>query len=177
MIIEGCRIIETVLLDGTLGLNAQIAALVMDTPVGGGTPDTRPANPTILNAVDDDPTVREEEITFPAVVIDIGKPGAAPGQIWSGIRDSELDILIAYVEQSGDVTANKRASDYTMRAIVRCLARGLFAAGKRDTAGTRNGYAISKSSKMKYGPTHQPAYGGVMTGGVEFTITMRDLLP
>jgi hypothetical protein len=177
VIIEGSRMIEVALKDGTLGANAQIDALVMDTPVGGGSPDSRPAHVAIRNAVDTDPTVREVDTVFPLVVIDVMQPGAAPGQIWSGIRDTEIDFVIAYLVESGDVAKNVRSTDYTLRALVRSIARGLLAPGKRDTVGTRNGFAISKSSKLKYGPSNQPAYGGVMTGAVQFTMTMRDLAP
>lgn len=176
MIIETCRMIEAVLKDVTLGVNAQIAALVMDAP-NGGSADTRPANVTVRNAVDNDVTVREVDTTFPLVVVDVSKPGVAPGQIWSGVRDSEIDLIIAYVTESGDVAKNARNTDYTLRAIVRSIARGLLAANKRDTAGTRNGFVISKASKLRYGPTQQPDYGGVMTGAVEFSITVRDIQP
>lgn len=168
--------VEAVLKDVTLGVNAQIAALPLDSANGGGQ-DARPANVTVRNAFDADPAVREVETTFPVVVIDVPQPGVAPGQIWSGVRDSEVDLIIAYVVESGDVAKNRRNTDYSLRAIVRSIARGLLASGKRDTAGTRNGYAISKSSKMKYGSTHQPDYGGVMTGAVQFTLTIRDLAP
>lgn len=169
--------IEVALKDGSLGANAQIDALVMDTAVGAGSPDTRPAHVAIRNAVDTDPTVKEAETTFPLVVINVMQPAIAPGQIWSGIRDSEVDFIIAYVNESGDVAKNLRNTDYSLRAIARAIAHGLLASGKRDTVGTRNGFAISKSSKLRYGPTHQPDYGGVMTGAVQFTMTMRDLAP
>jgi hypothetical protein len=168
--------VEAVLNDVTFGVNAQIAALVMDSP-NGGSPDTRPSNVTVRNAVDADPTVRESETTFPIVVIDVPQPATSPGQIWSGVRDGEIDLVIAYVAESGDVAKNRRNTDYTLRAIGRSIAHGLLASGKRDTAGSRNGYAISKSSKLKHGFTHQPDYGGVMTGAVQFSLTVRDLTP
>ncbi len=178
MIIEGSRMIEVALKDGALGANAQIDALVLDTAVGAGSADARPAHiAAIRNAVDTDPTVKEADATFPLVVINVMQPAIAPGQIWSGIRDSEVDFIIALVLESGDVAQNLRNTDYTLRALVRAIARGLLAPGKRDTVGTRNGFAISKSSKLRYGPTHQPDYGGVMTGAVQFTMTMRDLAP
>lgn len=176
MIIEVLRMVEAVLNDATLGVNAQIASLVMDSP-NGGVADARPSNVTVRNAADLDPTVREVDTTFPVVVVDVSKPGVAPGQIWSGVRDSEIDLLIAYVCESGDVAKNLRNTDYTMRAIVRSVAKGLLAAGTRDTAGSRNGFVISKSSKLRYGPTQQPEYGGVMTGAVEFSLTVRDNQP
>jgi hypothetical protein len=178
MIIEGSRMIEVALKDGTLGVNAQIDALLLDTAVGAGSPDARPSHVAeIRNAVDSDPTVKETETTFPLVIINVMQPAVAPGQIWSGIRDSEIDFIIAYIRESGDVSKNLRDTDYTLRASDRAIAHGLLASGKRDTVGTRNGFAISKSSKLRYGPTHQPDYGGVMTGAVQFTMTMRDLAP
>jgi hypothetical protein len=176
MIVECCRMIEAVLNDGVVGVNAQIAALPMDSP-NGGSADTRPSNVTVRNAADADPTIREVDATFPIVVIDVSKPGVAPGQIWSGVRDSEIDLIIAYVVESGDVAKNFRNTDYTLRAIVRSIARGLLAPTKRDTAGSRNGFVISKSSRLRYGPTQQPEYGGVMTGAVEFSLTVRDNQP
>lgn len=177
MIIETLRMIEAVLNDGTLGVNAQLDALPLDTPNGGSSPDSRPSHVTVRNAVDSDPTVREVDTSFPVIVVDSAKPGSAKGQVWSGIRDFDVDVIIAYVTESEHVFKNERDTDYSLRAIVRSIARGLLAVGKRDTAGSRNGYKIFKSSELKYGPTNQPQYGGVMTGAVEFTLTVRDLQP
>jgi hypothetical protein len=177
MRVETCRIVEAVCVDGVLGINAQIDALTLDTPIGSGVPDTRPAHVTIINAIDDDATVREADTTFPVVVIDAVKVTTAAGQAFSGIRDYKVDILIGVVAQSGDVTLNERTVDYILRAIIRTIARGLLASGKRDTAGTRNGFAVSKSSELTYGPAKQHEYGGVMLGAVEFSLTVRDLQP
>ncbi|MFL5481139.1 MAG: hypothetical protein ACJ8AK_03035 [Gemmatimonadaceae bacterium] len=177
MIIETLRMVEAVLNDATLGANAQIDLLAMDTPNGGSSPDDRPGHVTVRNAVDTDPTVREVDTSFPLVVVDVAKPGSAQGQVWSGIRDFDVDVIIAYVTESGHVFRNERDTDYSLRAIVRSIARGLLAAGKRDTAGSRNGFKIFKSSTLKYGPTNQPQSSGVMTGAVEFTLTVRDLAP
>lgn len=170
--------VEAVLKDATLGVNAQIAALTMDTPNGSVTADTRPSNVTVRNAVDIDPAVHAaDETQFPLVIVNVMNPGMGAGQPFSGVRDEEMEIIIAYVVQSGDVAGNERATDYTLRAIVRSITRGLLASGKRDVAGTRNGYVISKASKLKYGPTKQPEMGGIMTGAASFTVTVRDLQP
>jgi hypothetical protein len=177
VIVETLRMVEAVLSDATVGVNAQLLSLTTDTPNGASSPDLKPKNPVLRNAVDEDPTVRETDDTFPVVVIDVAKPGSAKGQVWSGVRDFEVDVIIASVQQASHVFRNERDTDYLLRAIVRSIARGLLAAGKRDTAGSRNGFKIFKSSTLKYGPTNQPQYGGVMTGAVEFTLTVRDLAP
>lgn len=178
MITETLRMVEAVLIDVTLGVNAQIDALALDHPNGSVTPDTRPTHVTVRNAADHDPAIREaEETQFPLVVVDVMNPGIGAGQPFSGVRDEEIDLIIAYVVQSGDVAGNERAADYSLRAIVRSVTRGLLASGKRDTAGMRNGYVISKAAKLKYGPTKQPHSSGVMTGAVQFTVTVRDTQP
>jgi hypothetical protein len=173
MIIETLRMVAAVLSDNALGVNAQLLAL----PLDGG--DVRPIPvASIKNAVDHDITIQEgEEPTFPIVVIDIAEPITAPTQIMSGVRSCTVPLLIAYLKQNSSESQNNRDADYTLRAIVKSLSAGLFASGKRDTAGRRNSYVISKASDLRYGPTQQPMYGALMVGAVQSTLTVRDLAP
>lgn len=179
MITETLRIVEAVLLDDIVGVNAQIDALVLDTPNGGTTPDPRPAHVTIRNEMDLDTTVRErDEVQFPLVLVELGmQTPSGAGQIWSGKRDYDLDIRLAYLIKSGDIVKNRRNTDYTLRAMVKSIAHGLLAAGTRDTAGRRNGYGVVKSDHLRYAHENQSNAGALMAGAVEFTLTMRDTNP
>lgn len=179
MHIETLRMIEAVLTDGTLGVNAQIDALTLDTPNGGTAPDTRPAHVTVKTQADSDPAVREQDDaeSFPLVMVYIPQPINGQGQVWSGIRDAQVDVIVCYVTDGGTVPGREVATDYSLRAIVRSISAGLFAADKRDTAGTRNGYVISKASRLQWGPSESSMRGGVMRGAVQFTLTVRDTNP
>jgi hypothetical protein len=179
MIVETLRMIEAVLLDPVLGVNAQIDVLALDTPNGvSQTIDKRPVHVTVRCASDDDSAVRQaEETQFPLLIVTTPGPATAQVETWSGIRDSTVDVLLAFVEQGSAPAGNIRAADYTLRAAVRSLQAGLFAPGKRDTAGTRNGYTIAKGSRLRYGPNRQPMQNDMMTAAANFTITVRDVQP
>jgi hypothetical protein len=121
--------------------------------------------------------VREADETFPILTIDLATPATAPGEIWSGVRDNDLDVIIAILEQSGSPAENATNTDYLLRATVKAIAHGLLANDKRATTGSRNGYVVSKATRLKYGPTRQDHHGGVIVGAVNFTLTVRDLTP
>lgn len=177
MIIETLRMVEAALLDVDDGLAVQIAALALDTPNAGGAPDARPTMPAIVTAVDGDRVVREVDDTFPRVQIDLATAATGAGEIFSGVRDHELDIVVAVMDRKDSLSANQRDVAYLLRAIVRALAHGLFASGKRATTATRNGYVISRTSRLRYGLASQDIKGAVMTGAVQFTLTVRDTQP
>jgi hypothetical protein len=172
VIVEAVRMIAAVLEDPTNGVNALLASMPRDGA------DPRPANVTVLNAADDDINVGEGTSTaFPYVIVDIHAPLTAPGQVMSGVRDYEVPVLVGYVVKGGTERQNFASTDYTMRAIAASLARGLLAAGKRDTAGTRNNCRLFKASDIRYGPTEQQHNAGIMTGGLTVTLTLRDITP
>lgn len=178
MIVETLRMVEAALLDATSGVNAQLAVLPLDTPNGSAVPDPRPAPVTVRNAADHDTAVREaEETAFPLLLVDLLQPATAWGQVWSGVRDAKLELIVAYLVDAGDVAGKTRATDYTLRAAAKAIHAGLLAAGKRDTVGTRNGFVLSVAHEMDYGPTHEAHAGGVMTGAVKLHCTVRDTTP
>lgn len=177
MIAETLRMVHTALADPTYGVSAQLAGLPLDTPVGGATPDSRPALPPIRNAADNDLGVREVDDTFPLILVDIANPATAPGEIWAGVRDHEIDVMIAILAAEGDPAANVRATDYILRATVKAIGRALLANDRRDINGVRNGYVIRHSSKLRYGPAKESIHGGMIVGAVNFTLTVRELNP
>ena len=178
MIAELIRMWAVALADPTLGVNAQIAALVMDTTVAGIT-DTRPPNIVkILNQADHNVEVHEGEgaAQYPLILVGTNSPFGGLAQTWNGVQDTSGDLHAVYVTHGGSAAQNFLATDYTLRAMKRATHAYLLATG-RDTFRKRNTIGISTTNQVEIVHAEGDKYGGEVAGFLKWIFTARDLAP
>lgn len=170
--IELVRLIAAPLLNLTT-LNAAVAAESLD-----GTDTPPPAVAAVLNEADNNLTFREGE-SPPSPCIIIATKTAFTGKTtrYNGVQDWEGDVVIGYINVGAIQQSNYRDAMYTLRAVKRILMPAFFHGNGSATARTRNNVALLWITTMQYGMTHQPEFGGVMTGGLSFTCRMREINP
>lgn len=164
--------------DVTLGVNAQLASLTLDSTVLGVV-DVRPVNiVSIKNMADQNIEIREadNEAQYPVIVVLTRTDATGAGQVWSGIQDSEIDVECVLVDRGGIAALNFLAVDYYLRSMKKAAHQYLLAAGK-DANRVRNGIAIKSAKKVAIGHAQGPLMGGQVAGILKLTFETRDLTP
>lgn len=165
MLLETIRAIAAAAADNTIGVNAQIAALTLDTHSPA---DTAPPNVTIYNAVDDQWVARraiaenETDISFPALAIYLHSPAQLEAEVETITRDGEFPIGLAVLTKKSDSALGMRDSLYTTRAILRFLRQ--FELPANDTMRQRNGVHLLEITTLLQ-PQVYEAWGTAMVAG------------
>lgn len=123
MELETCRAIATALADPTIGMNAQIATLVMDQ---GG--DQRPSNVGIYNYFDDDwvakrvlniDEARAGNIVLPCVAVYLDRPPTYDPEVQTFYRDGVFPVAVSWFSISSDEVMKRRQASMINRAVLR----------------------------------------------------------
>lgn len=165
--------------DATLGVNAQLLALSLDSTVAGVT-DTRPTPIlSIKNQADHNIEVREadNESQFPLIVVCVKDDWAGPGQVWTSVQDASGTVSCVLVTRGGEAAKNFLNTDYYLRAMKKAVHAYLLTPSTRDTNGRRNNVALKVSPTMTYGHAAGSFMGGEVAGVLKINYDIRDLLP
>ena len=165
--------------DGTLGVNAQIAALTLDSTVAG-VPDTRPPDVvSVKNQADHNVTVDESagDDQYPLIVVCITDKWRGPGMVWTSVQDFSGDVDVVYVTRGGSAAKNFIDTDYTLRAMKKAIHAYLLTPSTRDANARRNSIAIKNSPDISYGHAEGSFMGGQVSGLLKLTFDARDLNP
>ena len=160
MIIELSRALGAALLDGTVGVNAQLSAATFDS-----TDTIPPLVAAVLTVADNVLKVREEET---------GEGQPFPS---GAVRDASFEVVVDYfVRDPQDFTA-ARSTAYTLRAAMKAITHYLLIEPGHGTHAIRNGVAILSAPKQTTEYGHQDVYGAVSNGRITMTLMVRDLSP
>lgn len=168
--IEIMRMVATVLKDGAVGVNAQIAALTLDGV------DARPGIiKAVLNEADDDCQIEEKPaIGFPVILVLEGDEGltAAPEAV-TGYRDGNAVLDIVYIRESAKRAQLWRDSKYVNQAVINSLDLGLLHPTTIGTAGLRNRIQILQATRLAAGIIQRDPTTGDIAVGVKVGFDFR----
>lgn len=168
--IELTRMVVAVARDAQSGINAQLASLPRDGA------DTTPASVTIRSAVDDVLPLRDGD-ALPAVIVQCGEVVTRLGQLFSGVRDADVDVWFLILTADPQSAAARREAAYVAEAIVRSMQRGLLASAVRTTAGVRNGVHVMVGQSFTYSPITRPTDSGPSSAAVQMRCSVRRVNP
>lgn len=169
--IETVRMVAAVAKDNLDGINAQIAALVLDGA------DPRPANLTIiLSEFDDDIEIREKpDSGWPVGLIFIDPQGArAEPEAEIGYRDGDVPVVFAVVSEGPVLAKDRRDAKYTCQAFVDSMKRGLLDSAKIGTKGLRNGVQILQATSLTTPKIESEFELGTIAAAVRMSFNVRN---
>jgi hypothetical protein len=175
MIIELSRALGAALLDGTVGVNAQLSAATFDS-----TDTIPPLVAAVLTVADNVLKVREEDLAAgPRMTVTVSQAATGEGQPFpsGAVRDASFEVVVDYfVRDPQDFTA-ARSTAYTLRAAMKAITHYLLIEPGHGTHAIRNGVAILSAPKQTTEYGHQDVYGAVSNGRITMTLMVRDLSP
>lgn len=147
MELETIRCVVAGLGDGTIGINALIAALTLEAG------DARPPNLTIYNSVQHGWVARKAfalsglNVTLPALAVFASDVEIKDAEVETAVRDGWVTVTLAHLaEKSATETGNYNALQ-TNRAILRFCK--LFSANSNLAMRTRNGVILQAIAEIK----------------------------
>lgn len=179
MLIPTIRMVRAALEDAITGVNAQLLALPLDTPDGATEADSRPEPvAAILDPSVDDAVVRAKTrlTEWPVLVITAEAPSVTTVPSVTGLKleARELVVSVTYVTREGDSAQGFRDAEYTLRAAIRALNAGLFAASAQP-ARQRAGFNIHALNSTTIQPIGANVEGvGTIAGALLLSLHVRE---
>jgi len=166
------RMVAETLRDVATGVEWQLDGFTFDEN------DTRPERlAAILDPTADDAAVSHKDVPdWPVLVVTAEQPStiALAGVQGFVIDAPNLLVSVAYATRATVEPAQAwRDADYTMRAVIKALNAGLFAADK-GAARTRGPITLVKRNAMTYGPVDVDVPGGKVRGALLLDLYVRD---
>lgn len=175
MRLEALRLLADWFGNATYGVNAHIPGV---TRSGG---DAEPAAfALIADATENAFAARgqfpQADASYPCLLLRLGQSTAVESHAKCGVRDGEVEILLAYADLNSDSVAGLRNAEYRLRAIERSFedwwTQG--AASDRLMNGVVAWYAASPLAVVD---PFVPVEDKTITGGLRVTLKMRDTAP
>ncbi len=175
MIVETIDLFAEALESGTYGVNAQLDTLERET----GDPSPARIKAVLSSLRSDDVARGEAGPHWPVLVLTVEEPAEAEGEVATVYRDARrFPVTVRYVSREPDTAQGVRDGLYTMRAILRTLAKW----SQDDPDGAtrkRRGIVVVSTNSVLFGEAREDpaADGAAVTAKLVADLYVRDCIP
>ena len=171
MIPETLRLFTAGLLDGTYGINVQIAAL--DVSAGDSVP---PNIATISDEASDIEVADSRALKpFPSIAVVQAGPAELDANVFTTTREAEVVIGLRYYAESSQTHNVKLDAFYTMRALQQFLNE--FFQDTNDPDRIDNNVQVSFVTELRQEPVLSFVEDNFIVGQLTVTLKVRDIAP
>lgn len=169
MILETLRVVRDALEDSSIGVNAQLQSIPLDSG------DSVPPDVDVLEPTRDDLAARGDSGPERNVIlVDVDRPArGVDGTTSQALRKANVTVSIMYAVRDGDSAEAMEDTLYTLRAVLKALAD----LQDDETMRTRNKVQVIHPTRIEYGEVNQDLGQGTITGLVVAEYNVRDTAP